>query len=88
MAGYTINDMRVAPSHEEPGLKQVIAEAWETMKKTNWEDTKFCTVVPSIIMTYPMAKSFQTFYNNEGWFVTIKRKDRNYYFDVYNLIEE
>jgi len=86
MAGYTIDDIKVSlPSEEEAGLKQVIATAWETMKRTNWDDTKFCTINPTIVMTYPMAKSFQAFWNNEGWFVVIKRKERNYYYDIYNL---
>ena len=83
MAGFGLNDLRVAASHEEPGLKQVIAEAWVTMKRTNWDDTKFCTINPTIMMTFSMAKSFQAFYDNEGWEVVIKRKDRNYCFDVY-----
>ena len=86
MAGYSLTDLlKYLPGNEETGLKQVIAQAWETMKKTNWDDTKFCTINPSIVMTFPMAKNFQAFYNNEGWFVVIKRKDRNYHFDIYNL---
>ena len=83
MAGFSLNDLKVAASHEEPGLKQVIAEAWVTMKRTNWDDTKFCTINPTIMMTFSMAKSFQAFYDNEGWEVVIKRKDRNYHFDIY-----
>jgi hypothetical protein len=87
MAGYSLNDIKIVPSHEEAGLKQVIAEAWESMKRTNWDDTKFCTINPSIVITYSMAKSFQTFYDNEGWTVVVKRSrnHRNYYFDIYNL---
>ena len=86
MAGYTFNDIKSSlPSDEEAGLKQIIANAWETMKRTNWDDTKFCTINPVLVMTYSMAKSFQSFWNNEGWVVAIKRKDRNYYFDIYNL---
>jgi hypothetical protein len=86
MAGYTLEDLRtVLPSEEEAGVKQVIAAAWETMKRTNWDDTKFCTINPTIVMTYPMAKNFQAFWNNEGWFCVIKRKERNYYYDIYNL---
>ncbi|MCL2156224.1 MAG: hypothetical protein FWH53_11210 [Leptospirales bacterium] len=87
MAGYSFNDLSIAPSHEEEGLKQTIAAAWETMKRTNWDDTKFCTVNPPITITYSMAKSFQSFFNNEGWNVVVKRSRsrRNYYFDVYHL---
>lgn len=85
MAGFTINDLKVAASHEEPTLKQVIAEAWVTMKRTNWDDTKFCTVNPKIVLTYSQAKNFQTFYESEGWTVQIKRADRNYFFDIYQL---
>jgi len=83
MAGFSLNDLKVAASHEETGLKQVIAEAWVTMKRTNWDDTKFCSINPTIMMTFSMAKSFQAFYDNEGWEVVIKRKDRNYNFDIY-----
>jgi len=83
MAGFGLNDLKVAASHEEAGVKQVIAEAWVTMKRTNWDDTKFCSINPSIMMTFSMAKSFQAFYDNEGWEVVIKRKDRNYNFDIY-----
>jgi hypothetical protein len=85
MAGYGLNDLRVAASHEESGLKQIIAFAWEAMKRTNWDDTKFCTINPILMMSYSMAKSFQGFYNNEGWDVVIKRKDRNYCFDIYRV---
>jgi len=85
MAGFTINDIRVAASHEEDVLKNVIAEAWVTMKRTNWDDTKFCTVVPAHVLTYSMAKNFQTFFQNEGWTVQIKKTGNNYLFDVYHL---
>ena len=86
MAGYSLNDLRVAlTSTEEAGLKQVIAASWETMKRTNWDDTRFCTINPDLVMTYPMAKNFKSFYDNEGWDVVVKRKERNYYFDIYNL---
>lgn len=85
MAGFTINDLKVAASHEEQGLKQLISEAWVSMKRTNWDDTKFCTVHPNIIITYSQAKNFQTFFENEGWKVQIKRAQRNYYFDIYNF---
>jgi hypothetical protein len=85
MAGFTINDLKVAASHEEAGLKQVISEAWVSMKRTNWDDTKFCTVHPAVVITYSQAKNFQTFYENEGWKVQIKRANRNYFFDIYQL---
>jgi len=85
MAGFTINDIKVAATNEEAALKQVISEAWVTMKRTNWDDTKFCTINPSVVMTYSQAKNFQTFFDNEGWTVQIKRADRNYFFDIYQL---
>ena len=88
MAGYSFNDLKIAPSYEEATLKQVIADAWASMKKTNWDDTKFCTVNPSMVITYSIAKSFQSFFENEGWLVTVKRKNRNYAFDVYHLEDE
>lgn len=85
MAGFTINDIQVAGSHEETALKQVIADAWVTMKRTNWDDTKFCTVMPSQVISYSMAKNFQTFFQNEGWTVQIKKAGNNYLFDVYSV---
>jgi len=85
MAGFTINDIKVAASHEEAALKQTISEAWVTMKRTNWDDTKFCTINPNVVLTYSQAKNFQTFFENEGWTVQIKRADRNYFFDIYQL---
>ena len=83
MAGYGLDDLKVAAPHEEPLLKKVIAEAWVTMKRVNWDDTKFCTINPTAIITFSQAKSFQAFWMNEGWGVTIKREHRNYYFDIY-----
>jgi len=56
MAGFTINDIKVASSSEEAVLKQVISEAWVSMKRTNWDDTKFCTVNPSVVISYSQAK--------------------------------
>lgn len=88
MAGYTLNDIKVAGAHEEAILKKTIAEAWVTMKRTNWDDTKFCTVNPTSVLSFSQAKSFQTFYQNEGWFVTIKKHERNYLFDVYRTFED
>ena len=85
MAGYSLSDIQALASYEETPFRQVISEAWVTMKRTNWDDTKFCSINPTLVMTYSMAKSFQTFWHNEGWFVVIKRKDRNYNFDIYNL---
>ncbi len=85
MAGYGLKDLQIAAPHEEPVLKQVIAEAWVTMKRTNWDDTKFCTVNPKTVLSYSQAKNFQAFWENEGWTVQIKRADRNYLFDIYNL---
>ncbi len=85
MAGFTINDLKTVNAQEEAGLKQTIAEAWVAMKRTNWDDTKFCTVMPNIVLTYSQAKNFQTFFENEGWTVQIKRASRNYFFDVYQL---
>mgnify|MGYP001281262569 CR=1 FL=1 len=87
MAGYSLNDIKVVAPHEEPLLKKTIAEAWVTMKRTNWDDTKFCTIHPTSVLTFSQAKSFQTFFENEGWFVTIKREHRNYNFDVYRSFE-
>ena len=88
MAGFTLNDIKVAAEHEQPILKQTIAEAWTTMKRTNWDDTRFCTINPSNVLTFSQAKSFQTFYESEGWYVQIKRATRNYYFDIYRTIED
>ena len=85
MAGYSLSDIQALANHEESPFRQIVTEAWVTMKRTNWDDTKFCTINPTLMMTYSMAKSFQAFWNNEGWFVVIKRKDRNYNFDIYNL---
>ncbi|HNX24203.1 MAG TPA: hypothetical protein PKG60_09135 [Spirochaetota bacterium] len=85
MAGFTINDIKVASSSEEAVLKQVISEAWVSMKRTNWDDTKFCTVNPSVVISYSQAKNFQSFFEGEGWTVQIKRSSRNYLFDVYQL---
>ncbi|HOP64736.1 MAG TPA: hypothetical protein PK358_14570 [Spirochaetota bacterium] len=88
MAGFSPNDIKVVADHEEAGLKQVIGEAWITMKRTNWDDTKFCTINPNVVLTFSQAKSFQSFYENEGWFVQIKRANRNYYFDVYRSFDQ
>ena len=88
MAGFTLNDIKVATGNEEAILKQVIAEAWTTMKRTNWDDTRFCTINPSVVLTFSQAKSFQTFFENEGWFVQIKKATRNYTFDIYRSIED
>jgi hypothetical protein len=61
MAGFTLNDIKVAAEHEQPILKQTIAEAWVTMKRTNWDDTRFCTINPTNVLTFSQAKSFQSF---------------------------
>ena len=58
MAGFGINDLKVAAPHEEAVLKQVISDAWVTMKRVNWDDTKFCTVNPSVVLSFSQAKSF------------------------------
>ncbi|HOQ10996.1 MAG: hypothetical protein BWY23_00530 [Spirochaetes bacterium ADurb.Bin218] len=83
MAGFSLKDISTVDQNEENILKQVIAEAWVTMKRNNWDDTKFCTVNPSVVINYPVAKSFQSFFENEGWAVQIKKERRNYVFDVY-----
>ncbi len=88
MAGFSYNDIKVVAGNEETVLKQVIAEAWITMKRTNWDDTRFCTVNPSIVITYPVAKNFQSFFQNEGWYVQLKKDRRNYLFDVYRDTED
>ena len=88
MAGYSYNDLKIANSQEEPLLKTTIADAWVTMKKTNWDDTRFCTINPSSVITYSQAKSFQTFFQAEGWFVQIKRAKRNYLFDIYRTLDD
>jgi hypothetical protein len=87
MAGYTLNDLKVAAPHEEPALKQTIADTWVTMKRVNWDDTRFCTINPKFVFTFSMAKNFQVFWENEGWFVQIKRAERNYYFDIYRSFD-
>ncbi len=87
MAGYSIKDLKQVTTQEEAGLKQAIAEAWVTMKRTNWDDTKFCTINPNVVLSFSQAKCFQVFFENDGWKVQLKRKDRNYYFDVYNLTD-
>ena len=87
MAGYGINDIKVAAPHEEAVLKQVIAEAWVTMKRVNWDDTKFCTINPKAVLTFSQAKNFQVFWESEGWTVQIKRAERNYFFDIYQLAQ-
>ena len=83
MAGYTLQDLRVALPHEEAGVKQTIAEAWITMRRINWDDTRFCTINPKRMFSFTMAKNFQSFWENEGWFCVIKRAERNYFFDIY-----
>lgn len=88
MAGYSLSDIKVAAPHEEPLLKKTIAETWVTMKRCNWDDTKFCTVNPTSVISFSQAKSVQTFFQSEGWFVTIKKADRNYIFDVYKPFED
>lgn len=88
MAGFSLNDIKVAAEHEQPILKQTISEAWVTMKRTNWDDTRFCTINPSVVLTFSQAKSFQTFFESEGWYVQIKRNQRNYCFDVYRSIDD
>lgn len=88
MAGFSLNDIKVVTATEEPLLKQVIAETWTTMKRTNWDDTRFCTINPSAIINFAQAKSLQTFFQNEGWFVQIKKVSRNYYFDIYRSFED
>ncbi len=85
MAGYSINDLRVAAPHEEGTVKQLIAEAWVTMKRVNWDDTKFVTINPKVVLSFSQAKSFQVFWESEGWTVQIKKAERNYFFDIYNL---
>ena len=87
MAGYSIKDLKTVTTQEEVGLKQTIAEAWVTMKRTNWDDTKFCTINPNVVLSFSQAKNFQIFFENEGWTVQLKRKDRNYFFDVYHLAD-
>ncbi len=88
MAGFSLNDIKVAAEHEQPLLKQTIADAWVSMKRTNWDDTRFCTIHPSNVLSFSQAKSFQTFFESEGWYVQIKRAQRNYFFDVYRTMED
>lgn len=88
MAGFGPNDIKKASGNEEAQLKQVIVDAWTTMKRTNWDDTRFCTVTPTFIITYSIAKNFKMFFESEGWKVQIKKAHRNYYFDVYSNYED
>ncbi len=83
MAGFSPTDIMRVSTEEEPLLKELIGHAWQTMKRTNWDNTKFCTVYPKKVLTFSQAKSFKSFYDTEGWHVVIKKKDRNYYFDIY-----
>lgn len=83
MAGFSPKDISVVTSEEETVLKQLIADAWATMKRTNWDDTKYCTINPKQVLTFSQAKSFKSFFDNEGWVVVVKRAERNYKFDVY-----
>ncbi len=86
MAGFSPKDITVASNEEEPILKKLITDAWATMKRTNWDDTKYCTINPKNVLTFSQARNFKTFYDNEGWHVIIKRKDRNYFFDIYQSL--
>jgi hypothetical protein len=83
MAGFSFEDISKVNGGEEDVLKKVIADAWATMKKTNWDDTNFCKINPKVSIPYPVAKNFQTFFESEGWKVKLKRENRNYLFDVY-----
>jgi len=87
MAGFGPSDINNVTEEEEPVLKKVIAQAWQTMKRTNWQDTKYCTINPKNVLTYSQARNFKSFYEKEGWHVVIKRKERNYFFDVYQELE-
>ncbi len=87
MAGFTPTDISRATTEEEPILKELISNAWATMKRTNWDDTKFCTINPKNVLTFAQAKSFKRFYDAEGWHVIIKKKERNYYFDIYQDLD-
>ncbi len=83
MAGFSFEDISKVQGEEEEALKRVITDAWVTMKKVNWDNTNFCKINPKITIPYPVAKNFQTFFENEGWKVTLKKENRNYLFDIY-----
>ena len=88
MAGFSFNDINSVSGEEEAILKQFIADAWSTMKRTNWDDTKYCTINPKFVVNYPVARNFKAFFENEGWKVQLKKEKRNYIFDVYKSFEE
>ena len=83
MAGYGFKDISNIKGPEEDVLKYIVAEGWEMLKKVNWDDRDYCVYNPKKRVQYPVAKSFQTFFENEGWRVDILEKPCNMKFTIY-----
>ncbi len=84
MAGFSPKDCQsVQNQTEEETLKHIIAEAWDLVRKVNWNDRKYCIYRSSKRVHYPVARSFQTFFNNEGWEVVFREEPQNMLFTIY-----
>ena len=83
MAGYSLKDISIVKGQDEDILKTIIAEGWEILKKTNWDEREYCVYNPKRRVQYPVAKSFQIFYQNEGWKVSIHENPTNMKFTFY-----
>lgn len=85
MAGFSIKDIPVAKGNDkEPQLQRLILEAWDIIKKTNWDHTQYTNYCPQERVHFDVAKGFQMFYESEGWRVTINERPRNFHFTIYS----
>jgi len=87
MAGYSLKDVSVVKGSEEDALKMVISEGWHMIKQINWDERDYCVFNPKTRIKYPVAKSFQVFFENEGWKVVIHENPTNMKFTIYKPVK-
>jgi hypothetical protein len=83
MAGFAPKDIMVARGDDENTLKDLIIEAWEMMRKVNWDERHYCVFNPKGRIFYPIAKNFKSFYDGEGWNIDIVDEPTNIKFNIY-----
>ncbi len=87
MAGFTLKDITIAKGVEEEKVKVMVAEAWELMKKVNWDARKFCLYNPKERVNYPISRSFKSYMESEGWDVVIIEEPNNFKFQIYRPLD-
>ena len=68
-------------------LKELISEAWVTMRRVNWDVQHYCVFTSNNRIHYPLAKNLATFLEGEGWHVRVKELTRNYQFTIYSDLD-